>query len=157
MSRHQKGQRVTFQHDFQKVARIQPQNRPPIRRDVANAVQGALDALQRAVRPEFLNRIDEIVVFDPLGPESIGQIAELQFAHLQERLTEQGITATLTDAAKSALAERGYDPVYGARPLKRTIQRELQDPLALKILQGQFKDGETVMVDVRDGELTFGK
>jgi ATP-dependent Clp protease ATP-binding subunit ClpA len=109
--------------------------------------EGALEALRRAVRPEFLNRIDEIVVFDPLGPDSIGKIAELQFTHLQERLKEQGITATLTAAAKKALAERGYDPVYGARPLRRLLQKQVAHELAAAILKGEFKAGDTVEVD----------
>ncbi len=84
------------------------------------------------------------------------EIVDIQLRQLQALLAERNIELELTDAAKRLLAEKGYDPVYGARPLKRTIQRELQDPLALKILEGEFKEGETVIVDVRDGELTLG-
>ena len=119
--------------------------------------EGALDALRRAVRPEFLNRIDEIVVFDPLGPESIGKIAELQFAHLQERLKEQSITATLTAAAKTALTERGYDPVYGARPLRRLLQKQIAHKLASAILEGQFTAGDTIEVGHDGTDFTFRK
>jgi ATP-dependent Clp protease ATP-binding subunit ClpB len=118
---------------------------------------GALEALRRAVRPEFLNRIDEIVVFNPLGPDAIAQIAELQFKLLQERLSEKGITATLTDAAKQALAEHGYDPVYGARPLRRLVQKQIAHKLAAAILQGQFEEGDTIEVDHDGSEFVFNK
>ncbi len=108
---------------------------------------GAMEALRRAVRPEFLNRIDEIVVFNPLLPDAIRRIAELQFTSLQVRLAEQGITATLTGAAKDALAAQGYDPVYGARPLRRLVQKEVAHRLASALLQGQFKGGDSIEVD----------
>jgi ATP-dependent Clp protease ATP-binding subunit ClpB len=108
--------------------------------------EGALEALRRAVRPEFLNRIDEIVVFNPLGPDAIGKIVEIQFATLQARLAEQGLTASLTDAARAALTERGYDPVFGARPLRRLIQREITHKLAAAILQGEFKSGDHIKI-----------
>ncbi|MEW5700817.1 MAG: AAA family ATPase [Candidatus Zixiibacteriota bacterium] len=109
--------------------------------------EGALAALRRAVRPEFLNRIDEIVVFNPLGPEDIAQIAELQFDALRQRLTEQGITARLTDKAKAALVSEGYDPVYGARPLRRLVQREVAHRLANALLKGAIREGDSVAVD----------
>ncbi len=116
-----------------------------------------LQELDRYFRPEFLNRIDEIIIFRPLTKEHLVQIVDIQLRRLQKLLDARQIELKLTDAAKRYLAEKGYDPVFGARPLKRTIQREVQDPLALKILQGEFQDGDVVLVDVRDGELVFTK
>jgi ATP-dependent Clp protease ATP-binding subunit ClpB len=108
-------------------------------------------------RPEFLNRIDEIVVFEELTRDQIGEIVELQLARLRDRLAERHIELELTDAAKEALADAGWDPAYGARPLKRAIQRLVENPLALRLLEGDFADGDRVVVDARDGELTFAK
>jgi ATP-dependent Clp protease ATP-binding subunit ClpB len=121
------------------------------------AKERVLEELNRHFRPEFLNRVDEIIVFHSLTMEDLVQIVDIQLERLRKLLAERNIGLELTEAAKRLLAEKGYDPVYGARPLKRTIQRELQDPLALKILQGEFKDGDTAHVDVRDGELVFGE
>ena len=123
------------------------------RRDAIRA--GALEALLMSVRPEFLNRIDEIIVFEPLGPEAIRQIVDLQFAHLQERLAEQNITASLTEAARTALAERGYDPIYGARPLRRLIQKELAHKLAAEILKANVRSGDTITIAHDGGGFTF--
>jgi ATP-dependent Clp protease ATP-binding subunit ClpB len=106
-------------------------------------------------RPEFLNRIDEIVVFEQLTREQLAEIVELQLARLRDRLADRGIAIELTDAAKEQLAEAGWDPTYGARPLKRAIQRLVENPLALRLLEGEFADGDTVRVDVHDGELVF--
>jgi ATP-dependent Clp protease ATP-binding subunit ClpB len=106
-------------------------------------------------RPEFLNRIDEIVVFEPLTRDQLGQIVELQLERLRARLAERGIAIELTDEAKEHVAEAGWDPTYGARPLKRAIQRLVENPLALRLLEGDFGDGDTVRVDVLDGELDF--
>jgi ATP-dependent Clp protease ATP-binding subunit ClpB len=106
-------------------------------------------------RPEFLNRIDEIVEFKPLSRDEIGEIVELQLGRLRSRLAERGLRIELTDAAKEVLAEAGWDPAYGARPLKRAIQRLLENPLALRLLEGDFGDGDTIRVDVHDGELAF--
>jgi ATP-dependent Clp protease ATP-binding subunit ClpB len=108
-------------------------------------------------RPEFLNRIDEIVVFSALSREQIGEIVELQLERLRDRLGERRIALELTAAAKQALAEAGWDPAYGARPLKRAIQRLVENPLALRLLEGDFGDGDAVQVDAVDGELTFSK
>jgi ATP-dependent Clp protease ATP-binding subunit ClpB len=116
-----------------------------------------MNVLRQSLRPEFLNRIDEIVVFKPLGREEIGRIVSIQIAHLMKRLADKRITLTLTPAAAELLAREGYDPVYGARPLKRTIQRLVQDPLALKLLEGVFKDGDTVVADAQEGEIVFSK
>ena len=113
--------------------------------------------LRDRFRPEFLNRIDEIVVFEELTREQIGEIVELQLARLRERLAERRIELELTDAAKEALADAGWDPAYGARPLKRAIQRLVENPLALRLLEGEFVDGDRVVVDASDGELTFAK
>jgi len=116
-----------------------------------------MEELSRHFRPEFLNRVDEVIIFHALTMEDLLQIVDIQLRRLRALLAERGIGLELTEAAKRLLAEEGYDPVYGARPLKRTIQRRLQDPLAMKILQGEFREGETVKVDVRDGELVFEK
>jgi ATP-dependent Clp protease ATP-binding subunit ClpB len=115
------------------------------------------DALRDVFRPEFLNRIDEVVVFEPLTREQIGEIVELQLARLRERLEERRIELELTDAAKESLAEAGWDPAFGARPLKRAIQRLVENPLALRLLEGEFADGDTVRVDAEDGEIRFEK
>jgi ATP-dependent Clp protease ATP-binding subunit ClpB len=114
-----------------------------------------LDALRSTFRPEFLNRIDEIVIFNSLGTEEIKKIVDIQIAHLSRRLEGNKITLSLTDRAREFLAKTGFDPVYGARPLKRTIQHMIQDPLAVKILDGSVKDGDRVTVDVEKGEVVF--
>jgi ATP-dependent Clp protease ATP-binding subunit ClpB len=115
------------------------------------------EAMTDVFRPEFLNRIDEIVEFRPLSKEQIAEIVELQLRRVRDRLAERGLGLELTDAAKEALAEAGWDPTYGARPLKRAIQRLLENPLALRLLEGDFAEGDTVQVDARDGELVFEK
>jgi ATP-dependent Clp protease ATP-binding subunit ClpB len=106
-------------------------------------------------RPEFLNRIDEVVVFEALTREQIADIVELQLARLRERLAERRLTVELTDAAKEAIAEAGWDPAYGARPLKRALQRLVENPLALRLLEGDFAEGDTVRIDAQNGELVF--
>jgi len=112
--------------------------------------------LQSHFRPEFLNRVDEIVIFKALSREVILQILDIQIAELKKRLRNKKIDIEVSDKTKKLLAEKGYDPVYGARPLKRTIQQEIQNPLALKILEGEFKEGDTVTVDVDNkGDLIF--
>ena len=111
--------------------------------------------LRDRFRPEFLNRVDEIVVFEVLTREQIAEIVELQLERLRERLAERGLLLELTDAAKEVLAEEGWDPAYGARPLKRAIQRRLENPLARELLEGQFVEGDTVRADAEDGELVF--
>ena len=111
-----------------------------------------LKAVREHFKPEFLNRIDELVVFHRLGREHLGRIVDIQLAAVQQRLVERGITLTLTDAARAHLADTGYDPDYGARPLKRVIQREIADPLALRILQGDFGSGDVVEADVAPDE-----
>jgi ATP-dependent Clp protease ATP-binding subunit ClpB len=115
------------------------------------------EALTEHFRPEFLNRIDEIVVFKPLSREQLGEIVELQLTRLRDRLAERGLGLELTDEAKELVAEAGWDPTYGARPLKRALQRLVENPLALRLLEGEFAEGDTVRVDARDGELLFEK
>ncbi|HET7354107.1 MAG TPA: AAA family ATPase, partial [Gaiellaceae bacterium] len=115
------------------------------------------DALRDVFRPEFLNRVDEVIEFKPLSKEQIAEIVELQLGRLRDRLAERRIEVELTEAAKGALAEAGWDPAYGARPLKRAIQRLVENPLALRLLEGDFADGDTVRVDAEDGEIRFEK
>jgi ATP-dependent Clp protease ATP-binding subunit ClpB len=106
-------------------------------------------------RPEFLNRVDEIILFHRLKRAQMGAIVDIQVARLQKLLDERKITIELSKDAREFLANKGYDPAYGARPLKRVIQKELQDPLAGKILAGEIKDGERIKVGLAKGELTF--
>jgi ATP-dependent Clp protease ATP-binding subunit ClpB len=115
------------------------------------------DALRDHFRPEFLNRVDEIVEFKPLSREQIATIVEHQLARLRDRLAERQISIELTDAAKETLAEAGWDPAYGARPLKRAIQRLVENPLALRLLEGDFANGDTILIDARDGRIVFEK
>ena len=117
----------------------------------ADQSEGLLAALRRVFRPEFLNRVDEIIVFRALTKEQIADIVEIQLRELEQRLEAQKIRLRLTDAARSFLAERGYDPVYGARPLKRAIQTYVMNPLSKKLLAGEFEAGETVEADHPEG------
>jgi ATP-dependent Clp protease ATP-binding subunit ClpB len=114
-----------------------------------------LDALRAHFRPEFINRIDDVIVFHPLGREHMARIIDLQLGRLLARLEDRKITLTVSDAARAHLVEEGYDPVYGARPLKRTLQRRVLDPLAMAVLQGDFTEGDDVHLDVVDGTLRF--
>jgi len=107
-----------------------------------------LKELDRHFRPEFLNRLDEIILFHSLRKEHLLRIVDIQIERLARLLAERNLTINLSDAARAFLAERGYDPVFGARPLKRTIQRELQDPLAQQILEGALREGDHIWVDV---------
>jgi ATP-dependent Clp protease ATP-binding subunit ClpB len=116
-----------------------------------------MEALRGHFRPEFLNRVDEVIIFDRLTDEEITHIVGLQIERLAKRLTAQNITLEVTPAARGLVAKEGYDPVYGARPLKRAIQREILDPLSMEILQGRFGEGDVIEVDARDSKITFGK
>ena len=113
------------------------------------------EALRGHFRPEFLNRVDEIIIFDRLDDRQITKIVDIQLARLLERLEKNHISLQLTDAAKRFLAKEGYDPAYGARPLRRVIQREILDPLSLEILDGEFHDGDRITVDAADDRLVF--
>ncbi|HVG99208.1 MAG TPA: AAA family ATPase, partial [Miltoncostaeaceae bacterium] len=119
------------------------------------ADERVLGALRDHFRPEFLNRVDEIVVFGRLGREQLAEIVELQVARLRERLAQRGVELELTEAAAELLAREGYDPAYGARPLKRLVQRRIENPLAQRILAGEVRDGDRVVADADGEELTF--
>jgi ATP-dependent Clp protease ATP-binding subunit ClpB len=106
-------------------------------------------------RPEFLNRLDEIILFHRLKREHMGSIVDIQLGRLQKLLADRKITIEVNEAARSWLADKGYDPAYGARPLKRVIQKNVQDPLAEELLAGRIKDGDTVKLDAVAGTLTF--
>jgi ATP-dependent Clp protease ATP-binding subunit ClpB len=126
--------------------------------DDSNAEQRearVMEALRGHFRPEFLNRIDETIIFDRLGPSDLGAIVEIQLNRVRQRMLAQGLDLELTEGAREFIATQGYDPVYGARPLKRAIQRCLLDPLSLRVLDGSFKDGHKIQVELADGRLTF--
>ncbi len=114
-----------------------------------------LEEMRSNFRPEFLNRVDELIVFHSLTVEHLKQIVDIQLRGLRKRLTDRHIDLMLTDAAREHIVQTGYDPTYGARPLKRAIQKEIENPLARKLLAGSVKSGETVLIDVVDGTLTF--
>jgi len=116
-----------------------------------------MEAMKAHFRPEFLNRVDETIIFHQLGREHIMQIVDIQLGHLKRRLADRHIDVELTQGAKELLVKEGYDPVYGARPLKRTIQRLVLDPLAVKVLGGEFRDGDTVMVDAEGDGIVFAR
>jgi len=120
-------------------------------------VAGGMEGVQATFKPEFINRLDEIVQFHQLTREEIGQIVELQVDKLAGRVRERGVEIELTDEARTLLGNLGYDPTYGARPLRRVIQKQLVDKLALALLEGQFQAGDHVLVDAADGELSFSK
>jgi ATP-dependent Clp protease ATP-binding subunit ClpB len=116
-----------------------------------------MEIVQQSFRPEFINRIDDIVVFHPLGGEQIRAIVDIQLIYLRKRLQERDMDLVLDNAARDAIGEAGFDPVYGARPLKRAIQQQLENPLAQKILQGEFGPGDRIQVGTRDGHIVFSK
>jgi ATP-dependent Clp protease ATP-binding subunit ClpB len=120
-------------------------------------VAGGMEGVQATFKPEFINRLDEIVQFHQLTRDEIGRIVELQVDKLAGRVRERGVEIELTDDARTLLGNLGYDPTYGARPLRRVIQKQLVDKLALALLEGQFQPGDHVLVDAADGELTFSK
>jgi ATP-dependent Clp protease ATP-binding subunit ClpB len=115
------------------------------------------DALRQHFRPEFINRVDDVIFFHALGLEHMARIIDIQVARLLKRLADRKIALTLTDAAKERIVSDGYDPTYGARPLKRTLQREVLDPLALRVLEGEFAEGDRVVVDAGTAGLTFAR
>jgi ATP-dependent Clp protease ATP-binding subunit ClpB len=114
-----------------------------------------LAAVREAFKPEFLNRLDEILVFHRLSREDLARIVDIQVARLQARLADRRLTLELTPAAKAWLAERGYDPAYGARPLRRLVAKAIGDELARRLLAGELTDGDTVLVDADGDRLTF--
>jgi ATP-dependent Clp protease ATP-binding subunit ClpB len=140
--------------DFKNTVLIMTSNIP--------VAEGLSDAELRAAllqhfKPEFINRLDDIVRFDALTREQLAEIVEIQVAGVTQRVAERGIELTLTDEAKQLLGNLGYDPVYGARPLRRVIQKQLIDRLALALLEGEIREGDSVRVDVVDGDLTLDK
>ncbi len=116
--------------------------------DYAKMRTMVMETLKENFKPEFLNRVDEVVIYHGLPIEQIKKIVDIQVKELQNRLAERRITLRVTDKAREYLAQEGYDPAYGARPLKRTLQRKVQDPLALMLLEGKFGEGDTVSVDL---------
>jgi ATP-dependent Clp protease ATP-binding subunit ClpB len=116
-----------------------------------------METLRAQFRPEFLNRVDEIIIFHSLSREQIGQIVDIQLRILSARLADRHMTINLTGAAKDLIVNEGFDPTYGARPLKRTIQRFLENPLSKKILQGEFQQGDSIRVEMEEDRLTFNK
>jgi ATP-dependent Clp protease ATP-binding subunit ClpB len=114
-----------------------------------------MDALREHFRPEFLNRIDEVIIFDRLGEEELKKIVEIQLSRLTKQLEQQKITLVLSDKAKALVAREGFDPVYGARPLKRAIQKLILNPLSVEILEGKIHEGQAIHVDVKNDTLQF--
>ncbi|RMG39426.1 MAG: ATP-dependent chaperone ClpB [Methanobacteriota archaeon] len=137
---------------LEKSSRVTEHNRDEIYHEIRNEV---MNLLRQNLRPEFLNRVDEIIVFHSLRKEDIKQIVDLQIQRISRQLKEQGMNITLTDAAKEYLAEIGYEPAFGARPLRRLIQRVIVNELAKEILAGKLHKGQTVQVDYVNGEITF--
>ncbi len=123
----------------------------------AETKERLMDVLRATFRPEFLNRIDEIVTFRSLGPAEIARIVDIQLEDLRKRLAERKVTLTLSDEARQILAEQGYDPTFGARPLKRTLQRMVENPLAVEVLAGRFKEGDRVLVEASGGTFHFAR
>ena len=119
--------------------------------------EAVLAELRTSFRPEFLNRVDDIILFSRLDRAQLRQIVTIQLRGVRDRLAARKLTLSVTEAAVDALAEEGYDPTYGARPLKRVIQRRLQDPIAMAILEGRFSEGDTVAVDANDGQITISR
>jgi ATP-dependent Clp protease ATP-binding subunit ClpB len=113
--------------------------------------------LKKHFRPEFLNRVDDVIIFQSLDEEEISRIVEIQVGKLEKRLAQQNLTLDVDAAAKKLLAKEGYDPQFGARPLKRAVQEHLLNPLSMRLLEGEFKPGDKIKVTVQDGELVFTK
>jgi ATP-dependent Clp protease ATP-binding subunit ClpB len=126
-------------------------------KNYAKMKSAVMEVVQQSFRPEFINRIDDIVVFHPLGTRQIRAIVDIQLHYLRKRLQERNMDLVLDDSARDLLGEAGFDPVYGARPLKRAIQQQIENPLAQRILQGEFVPGDRIQVSSQDGELGFGK
>jgi ATP-dependent Clp protease ATP-binding subunit ClpB len=118
-------------------------------------IPGGRAGVDAHFKPEFINRLDDIVEFDSLTREQLREIVDVQVARLIGRVAERGVTVELTDAARDLLGDLGYDPAYGARPLKRVIQKRLVDPLALGLLKGDYSGGDEIVVDAAEGELRF--
>jgi ATP-dependent Clp protease ATP-binding subunit ClpB len=140
--------------DFKNTVLIMTSNLPVPAGLPDTQVRGAL---LEHFKPEFINRLDDIVRFESLTREQLSEIVELQVALVVKRVAERGVQLTLTDTAREMLGNMGYDPTYGARPLRRVIQKQLVDRLALALLQGEIRTGDSVQVDTREGELVLEK
>jgi len=116
-----------------------------------------MEALRAGFKPEFLNRVDDIIIFHSLTPEDLSAIVDIQLKGVQQRLEEQRVTLEFSDAAKAVLAREGYDPNYGARPLKRAIQKHIENPLAMEMLGGSFSEGDRILADENEGKIIFRK
>jgi ATP-dependent Clp protease ATP-binding subunit ClpB len=138
----------------QVIAEVPPEADAAVWEQVREAV---LAELRAGFRPEFLNRVDDIILFSRLDRTQLREIVTIQLRGVRDRLAARKLTLRVTEAAVDALAEEGYDPTYGARPLKRVIQRRLQDPIAMAILEGHFSEGDTVLVDANDGQITISR
>jgi ATP-dependent Clp protease ATP-binding subunit ClpB len=125
--------------------------------DEAQTRDAVKEVLQSHFLPEFLNRIDETIIFHPLGRKEVRKIVEFQVEHLKKQLEAAGLNFEISDKAIDAIANQGYDPVFGARPLKRVIQQKVQNPLATEILKGEFEEGSVVRIDFRDDEFQIEK
>jgi len=123
----------------------------------ARMKSAVMEIVGQHFRPEFINRVDEVVVFHPLGHDHIRKIVDIQVGYLRKRLADRDLELELDDAARGLLGEAGFDPVYGARPLKRAIQQQLENPLAQSILRGDFGPGDRILVTAREGKLAFEK
>ena len=123
----------------------------------ATIQETVLSQLKQYLKPEFLNRVDEVIVFTPLLPSEIDQIVQRQFDRLSVRMKAMGIEAVLSKSVRSMIGQASWDPIYGARPVKRTLQKHILDPLAVMILEGKFGAGDTVHVDLKDGDIVFRK
>jgi len=137
---------------MERTRHITDENRAAVHAELKEEI---MKLLRQTLRPEFLNRIDEIILFQPLSRADIRNIVELQFRQVQKLLAAHGLNAKLTPAAAEYLADRGYEPAFGARPLKRVIQREIINPLSAKILEGAFAHGDTVVIDCNEKTLDF--
>jgi ATP-dependent Clp protease ATP-binding subunit ClpB len=124
---------------------------------IEEARERVMEEMDQTFRPEFLNRIDEIILFHSLSKEDLAQIVDIQLRHVDELLEDRRIDLEWTEATREYLAEVGYDPVYGARPLKRVIQRQVQDPLAMALLKGDFQEGDVVQIERRNGKIAFDR
>ena len=141
--------------DIQKGAGIGFASKPDASMSYERMKDKVMDELKRSFRPEFLNRIDEVIVFHSLSRDDVKNIVDLMMKRVTEQLRSKDVEIELSDAAKDLLAEKGYDPALGARPLRRTIQRLVEDPLSEKLLWKEFRAGQTIIVDARDGEMIF--
>jgi len=141
---------MTSNTGSQHLLKLTATNRPQIE-------QAVMADLRQSFRPEFLNRIDEIIFFEPLGESQLGEIVKIQVSRFDKLLAERQITLHLSDQAVARVAEAGYDPIYGARPLKRALQKLVIDPLATRLLAGEFGSGDHIEADVTGDQITFRK